>query len=62
MGKASKGPINLESLEGTVVRAASLWLAKRKRAGIAAYGFNPDNIRSIEREVAFKLIPRLKQS
>ena len=31
-------------------------------AGIAAYGFNPDDIRSIEREVAFKLIPRLKQS
>ena len=29
--------------------------------GIAAYGFKPDDIRSIEREVALKLIPRLKQ-
>ncbi len=29
--------------------------------GIAAYGFNADDIRSIEREVALKLIPRLKQ-
>ena len=29
-------------------------------AGIAAYGFNPKEIRSIEREVALKLIPRLK--
>ena len=30
-------------------------------AGIAAYGFTPDDLRSIEREIAFKLIPRLKQ-
>ena len=30
--------------------------------GIAAYGFNPGDIRLIEREVALKLIPRLKQS
>ena len=29
--------------------------------GIADYGFKPDEIRSIEREVALKLIPRLKQ-
>jgi hypothetical protein len=29
--------------------------------GIAAYGFTPDDIRSIEREVALKLLPRLKQ-
>ena len=29
--------------------------------GIAAYGFTADDIRSIEREVALKLIPRLKQ-
>jgi predicted TIM-barrel fold metal-dependent hydrolase len=29
-------------------------------AGIAAYGFTPDDVRSIEREIAFKLIPRLK--
>ena len=29
-------------------------------AGIAAYGFSPGDLRSIEREVAFKLIPRLK--
>jgi hypothetical protein len=28
--------------------------------GIAAYGFAADNIRSIEREVARKLIPHLK--
>jgi hypothetical protein len=31
-------------------------------SGIAAYGFGPDDIRSIEREIAFKLIPRLKQT
>jgi hypothetical protein len=30
--------------------------------GIAAYGFNPADIRSIEREVAIKLIPRLRQT
>jgi predicted TIM-barrel fold metal-dependent hydrolase len=30
-------------------------------AGIAAYGFTTDDIRSIEREVAQKLMPRLKQ-
>jgi 6-methylsalicylate decarboxylase len=30
--------------------------------GIAAYGFTPDDVRSIEREVALKLIPRLKQT
>jgi predicted TIM-barrel fold metal-dependent hydrolase len=30
-------------------------------AGIADYGFTPDDIRSIERDIAFKLIPRLKQ-
>ena len=30
--------------------------------GIAAYGFTPDDIRSIEREMALKLIPRLKQA
>ncbi|MCX7311752.1 MAG: amidohydrolase family protein [Hyphomicrobiales bacterium] len=30
--------------------------------GIAAYGFTADDIRSIEREVAIKLIPRLKQT
>ena len=30
--------------------------------GIAEYGFKPDDIRSIEREVALQLIPRLKQS
>ena len=29
--------------------------------GIAAYGFTADDLRSIEREVALKLIPRLKQ-
>lgn len=29
-------------------------------AGIAAYGFSADDIRSIEREVAYRLIPRLK--
>ena len=29
--------------------------------GIAAYGFTADDIRSIEREIALKLIPRLKQ-
>jgi predicted TIM-barrel fold metal-dependent hydrolase len=29
-------------------------------AGIAAYGFKPNEVRSIEREVAIKLIPRLK--
>ena len=29
--------------------------------GIADYGFTPDEIRSIEREAALKLIPRLKQ-
>jgi predicted TIM-barrel fold metal-dependent hydrolase len=29
--------------------------------GIAAYGFKPEDVRSIEREVALKLIPRLKQ-
>ena len=29
--------------------------------GIADYGFKPEEIRSIEREVALKLIPRLKQ-
>ena len=29
-------------------------------AGIAAYGFSPNEVRSIEREVAVKLIPRLK--
>jgi predicted TIM-barrel fold metal-dependent hydrolase len=28
--------------------------------GIAAYGFKPDELRSIERDVALKLIPRLK--
>jgi len=31
-------------------------------AGIADYGFTPDDIRSIEREIALKLIPRLKQA
>jgi 6-methylsalicylate decarboxylase len=31
-------------------------------AGIAAYGFSSDDIRSIEREVAFRLIPRLRQA
>ena len=31
-------------------------------AGIANYGFTADDIRSIEREIAFKLIPRLKQT
>jgi predicted TIM-barrel fold metal-dependent hydrolase len=31
-------------------------------AGIADYGFTADDIRSIEREMALKLIPRLKQS
>jgi predicted TIM-barrel fold metal-dependent hydrolase len=31
-------------------------------AGIAAYGFTPDDIRSIERDVALNLIPRLKQT
>jgi len=31
-------------------------------AGIAAYGFNPDDVRAIEREVAIKLIPRLRQA
>jgi len=30
--------------------------------GIADYGFNPADLRSIEREVALKLIPRLKQT
>jgi predicted TIM-barrel fold metal-dependent hydrolase len=30
--------------------------------GIAAYGFDPADVRSIEREVAIKLIPRLKQT
>jgi len=29
-------------------------------AGIAAYGFKPNEVRSIEREIALKLIPRLK--
>jgi 6-methylsalicylate decarboxylase len=29
-------------------------------AGIAAYGFRPKDLRSIEREAALKLIPRLK--
>jgi 6-methylsalicylate decarboxylase len=29
--------------------------------GIAAYGFSPDDMRSIERDMALKLIPRLKQ-
>jgi 6-methylsalicylate decarboxylase len=29
-------------------------------AGIAAYGFKPKDLRSIEREIALKLIPRLK--
>ena len=31
-------------------------------AGIAAYGFSADDIRSIEREVALKLIPRLRSA
>ena len=31
-------------------------------AGIAAYGFTADDIGSIEREVALKLIPRLRQT
>jgi len=31
-------------------------------AGIADYGFTADDIRSIEREIALKLIPRLKQA
>ena len=31
-------------------------------AGIAAYGFTADDIGSIEREIALKLIPRLKQT
>ena len=30
--------------------------------GIAAYGFTADDLRSIEREVALRLIPRLKQA
>jgi hypothetical protein len=30
--------------------------------GIADYGLKPEDIRSIEREVALKLIPRLRQS
>jgi predicted TIM-barrel fold metal-dependent hydrolase len=31
-------------------------------AGIAAYGFSADDLRSIEREVAYRLIPRLKSA
>ena len=31
-------------------------------AGIAAYGFSAEDIRSIEREVALKLLPQLKAS
>ena len=37
-------------------------VCRKINAGIADYGFTPDDIRSIEREIAFKLIPRLRQT